>query len=81
MFQDDLPVACLDCGGELRPIKLFGRGYENPISGAAVDAELVYFADADAERSTWLSMFRETGRVHAKLCAGCRRISLYGIPG
>ena len=41
---------CPDCNGELVDIKLFGRSSKNFVSGAAIDAEVAYYADADAER-------------------------------
>jgi hypothetical protein len=69
---------CPDCKGELVGIKLFGRGYQVPLTGAAIDAEVVYYADADAERSTFFCMFEEAGTVRATMCNGCRRIFLHG---
>jgi hypothetical protein len=71
---------CPDCQGELVPIKLFGRGWTNPVSGAAVDTEVTHYAAADAHRSSFLSMFEEAGTVRATLCNGCRRIHLLGVP-
>lgn len=70
---------CPDCNGELSAIKLFGRGWKNPISGAAIDAELIYYADAEAERSSILSMYEPAGTVRATMCNECRRIFLHGI--
>jgi hypothetical protein len=52
----------------------------NFVSGAAIDAEVMYYADADAERSSVLSMFEEAGTVRATMCNGCRRIFLHGVP-
>jgi uncharacterized OB-fold protein len=74
-------TVCPDCGGELAPVKLFGRGSENPFSGAAIDTELSYYTDADAQRGTWLGMFTERGRVRTTLCQSCRRLFLHGFPG
>jgi hypothetical protein len=71
---------CPDCNGALDVIKLFGRGWKNPISGAAIDTELSYYADANAERSSILSMYEGAGTVRATMCNECRRIFLYGIP-
>jgi hypothetical protein len=71
---------CPNCKGELVDIKLFGRGAKNFLSGAALDSEVMYYADADAERSSFLSMFEEAGTVRATLCNGCRRIFLHGVP-
>ncbi len=71
---------CPDCSGELMHIKLFGRGWQNPISGAAIDCELAYYADADAERSSFLNMFEEAGIVRATMCNDCMRIFLRGVP-
>jgi uncharacterized OB-fold protein len=79
--QSDLPNACPDCGDSLQPVQLFGRGPANPLSGAALDAAVIYYTDAGAERSTWLSKFEEKGRVEARMCASCRRIFLYGTRG
>jgi len=80
MSQSTLENQCPDCGGGLTAIKLFGRGWENPVSGAAIDAEVVHYAEADAVRSTFKSMFTETGTVRATLCGECRRIFLHGDP-
>jgi hypothetical protein len=80
MSQSTQAVQCPDCGGNLTAIKLFGRGWENPVSGAAIDAEVVHYAEADAQRSTFKSMFTEAGTVHATLCGKCRRIFLHGDP-
>jgi uncharacterized OB-fold protein len=77
----DLPNACPDCGGSLQPVQLFGRGPVSPISGAARDAAVIYYTDAGAERSAFLAMFEEKGRVEARMCASCRRIFLYGAKG
>ncbi len=71
---------CPDCGGALVAIKLFGRGWKNPISGAAVDAEVMYYADEHTKRSGLLSMFEEAGTVRATMCSGCRRIFLHAVP-
>ena len=70
---------CPDCKGGLEAIKLFGRGWKNPISGAAIDAELKFYADADAQRSSMLSMYEEAGTVQATMCNECRRIFLHGV--
>ncbi len=71
---------CPDCGGALAAIKLFGRGWKNPVSGAAVDAEVMYYADGNAQRSSFLGMFREAGTVRTTMCVGCRRIFLHAVP-
>jgi hypothetical protein len=71
---------CPDCSGELVAIKLFGRGRENPISGAALDAEVVYYTDENAERSFILGMLEATGIVRATMCSVCRRIFLHAVP-
>lgn len=71
---------CPDCKGELAAIKLFGRGWRNPISGAAIDAEMVYYAEADAQRTLIQSMFEPAGTLQAAMCNECRRIFLHGIP-
>jgi hypothetical protein len=71
---------CPDCGGSLKAITLFGRGPQNPLSGAATDAEVVYYANAQTKRSSILSMFDAAGTVVATCCDNCRRIFLHGIP-
>ena len=71
---------CPDCSGALVPIKLFGRGWKSPFGGAAIDAEVVYYADADAERGPFQSMFEEAGTVRATMCSQCRRIFLHAVP-
>lgn len=71
---------CPDCKGELEAIKLFGRGWKNPVSGAAIDAEMIYYTDASAERSSFRSMFDAAGTVQATMCRECQRIFLHGVP-
>lgn len=71
---------CPDCNGELEAIKLFGRSWKNPISGAAIDAELIHYANAEAQRTSILSMYEEAGTVRATMCNECRRIFLHGVP-
>jgi len=71
---------CPDCGAALVEIKLFGRGAENPLSGAAIDTAVVYFSDADASRSWGFAMLKEKGMVRATICPSCHRIFLYGVP-
>jgi hypothetical protein len=69
---------CPDCKGELTEIKLFGRGWENPISGVAVDADLSYFTEGEAERSSFSGKFKPKGHVESYLCQVCGRIFLFG---
>jgi hypothetical protein len=71
---------CPECGSELTPITLFGRGPENPLSGAAVDAALLYYVEQGAGRSMMLGMFTEIGHVLAAICPSCRRIAFRGQP-
>jgi hypothetical protein len=71
-------INCPDCHGELTKITLFGRGWENPITGIAVDADVSYYVDAEAERSDFSGMFKPKGMVEAYLCLACGRIFLYG---
>jgi hypothetical protein len=64
-------------------VTLFGRGPENPISGAAIDAALLYYTDAAGERgSVWwgFGMLTPKGTVRTMMCTACRRIFLYGTP-
>ena len=70
---------CPDCNGELAGIKLIGRGWENPLSKLAIDTELDYFTEAEADRNGFSGMFRPKGRVESFLCGACGRIFLYGI--
>ena len=74
------PDGCPDCGGRLRPIKLFGRGWENPISGVAIETAIAHYTYPDAERSLLSGKFKPAGSVHAFLCTECRRVYLYGTP-
>lgn len=69
---------CSDCNGELKRIKLFGRSYENPLSGLAIDADIRFYADGDAERASFSSMFEPIGEVESFICVSCGRIFLYG---
>ena len=67
---------CPDCGGTLKQIKVFARGWKNQL-GAAVDAELKYFTSPDAKRSTFLVMFQEEGQIRSYVCEGCKRVLFY----
>ena len=69
---------CPDCGGELTKIMLFGRGWENPISGMATDTELSFYTDDEANRNGLSGMFKPQGSVESFLCNSCGRIFLYG---
>src|SRR6476619_7439884 len=80
MTQRILPTSCPDCAGTMREVTLFGRSAVNPLSGAGVDAAVVYFTGADATRSIWLSMFKVEGNVRSLLCRECGRMFLYGVP-
>jgi uncharacterized protein with PIN domain len=71
---------CPDCNGALEEIKLFGRSWKNPINGAAVDSEVIYYADAKARRSSFLSMYEEAGTVRTTMCPECHRIFLHAVP-
>jgi len=71
---------CPDCKGNLRKVKLFGRSWENPISGAAIDADIRFYAEDNAKRSSFLGMFKPKGKVKSFICESCGRIFLYGIP-
>lgn len=72
---------CPDCNGELTKIKLFGRSWENPLSGAAIDTDVRFYAESDAKRSVFLNMFKPKGKVESFLCKSCGRIFLYGTTG
>jgi hypothetical protein len=64
-------------------VTLFGRGPENPLSGAAVDTALVYYTDGDPERgSVWLGfgMLTPKGKVRTLMCTACQRFFFYGAP-
>ena len=80
MTQNALPTACPDCSGTMREITLFGRSSQNPISGAAIDAAVVYYTDAEAARSTLMQMFNVEGEVRSLMCRECGRLFLYGVP-
>jgi len=69
---------CPDCNGELTKITLFGRGWENPISGIAVDTELSFYTDEEAKRGNFAGMFKAKGSVESFVCNDCGRIFLYG---
>lgn len=80
MASSALPTACPDCGGSLKDVTLFGRGPANPLSGAATDAAVMFYTDAEAVRSPWLAMLEVEGEVHSMLCRACGRIFFYGVP-
>ena len=69
---------CSDCNGELTQIKLFGRGWENPVSGVAIDIDLSYYAEGEAERSSFSGMVKQKGNVESYLCTTYWRIFLFG---
>jgi hypothetical protein len=68
---------CPDCNGELTKIKLFGRGWENPISGVAIDADIGFYAEGDGERNGFSSMFKPKGGVESYPCNACGRLFLF----
>ena len=70
---------CPDCQGDLTKIKLFGRGWENPITNMAVDADLGFYAHEEAERGDFSGMFKPAGQVESYLCHDCGRIFLFGV--
>jgi hypothetical protein len=57
-------LRCPDCTDELIPIKVFGRGGVNPLSGAALDSD-VYYTDERAMRSAFLKMYDPQERGYA----------------
>jgi len=69
---------CPDCNGELAKIKLIGRGWENPISGVAIDTDLQFYTESEAERSSFSGKFTPKGHVESFLCSSCGRIFLFG---
>ena len=73
-------LPCPDCRAGLVEIKLFGRSAENPLSGAAIDTAVVYFAYAEASRSWGFAMLKEKGNVRVTMCTSCHRIFLHGVP-
>jgi DNA-directed RNA polymerase subunit RPC12/RpoP len=69
---------CPDCSGELVKVKVFGRGWENPISKLAIDAEFGFYTEDNSERNDFLGMFKANGTVDSYLCSDCGRIFFYG---
>ena len=70
---------CPDCKGKLTEIKLIGTGWENPLTGLAVQTELRIFSEAQAQRGSSSGVFPPAGQVQPYLCADCGRIFLYGL--
>jgi hypothetical protein len=70
---------CPDCKVELTPIQLFARGWENPLTGVAVDTGLNFYTDTDADRSLLSGMFKPKGQIESYLCPSCGRIYLFGV--
>ncbi len=70
-------TTCPDCQGELKPIKLIGRGWENPISKIAADSDLGYYVEAETERSDFSGMYKAKGEIDSYLCSACGRIFLF----
>ena len=72
---------CPDCKGRLTEIKLIGTGWENPLTGIAVQTELRIFSEAQAERGSFSGVFPQAGKVEPYICNECGRIFLYGVAG
>jgi hypothetical protein len=70
---------CPDCKGMLTGIKLIGTGWENPLTGIAVQTELRIFSEADAQRGSFSGVFSQAGKVEPFICNDCGRIFLYGV--
>jgi predicted RNA-binding Zn-ribbon protein involved in translation (DUF1610 family) len=71
---------CPDCGGEMTQIKLFGRSWENPLSGVALDADVGFYTDVEADRGTFTGKFKPKGTVESFLCSSCGRVVMFGAP-
>ena len=69
---------CPDCNGELTQILVYGRGWQNPITGMGIDAGIGFYTDIDAERGAFTGMFKPKGGVVSFICGSCRRIFFYG---
>jgi uncharacterized protein YbaR (Trm112 family) len=69
---------CPDCKGKLTGIKLIGTGWENPLTGIAVQTELRIFSEAEAQRGSFSGVFPAAGKVESLMCTECGRIFLYG---
>jgi len=72
---------CPDCKGKLTAIKLIGTGWENPLTGIAVQTDLRSYSEADAQRGSFSGVFPQTGQVESFMCNDCGRIFLYGVAG
>jgi hypothetical protein len=70
---------CPDCKGELSEIKLIGTGWENPLTGIAIQTELRIFSAAQAQRGVFSRAFPAAGQVQPFMCNDCGRIFLYGV--
>jgi hypothetical protein len=44
---------CPDCKGKLTGIKLIGTGWENPLTGIAIQTDLRIFCEANAQRGSF----------------------------
>ena len=69
---------CPDCTGKLDKIKLIGDGWQNPLSGIAIQTELQFYAGEDTERGLLSGQFKAAGMVEAFICSDCSRIFMYG---
>jgi hypothetical protein len=65
---------CTNCSGELTWIKLIGRGWENPLTGAAIETDLAFYREADTKRNTFTGKFGPKSSVDKFLCNSCGRI-------
>jgi len=65
---------CPDCGTEMQPVKLFGKG-----PGGHEDVAVRFYTAGHATRG-WTGRFPAEGRLTARMCSSCGRIALYGGP-
>jgi len=65
---------CIECGEEMRPVKLVVHGFNE------VHHMLAEYADASAEPGFLIARCETKGRVMAWRCEGCGRIAMYGVP-
>jgi hypothetical protein len=69
-------ATCPDCGTEMREIKLFCKGG----GSGPYDVAVRFYTAEDAKRG-WFGGFPVEGRVTARMCDSCGRITLYGSAG
>ncbi|MFN9719712.1 MAG: hypothetical protein ACK58L_13515 [Planctomycetota bacterium] len=72
MTPETTPKKCLDCGHEMRPIRVIDHSMDR-------QAELAY-ASIEKTKSWFTSYYREEGKLISFMCEQCGSIRFFGQP-